>query len=324
MHPCLRILIPVLFLAGNVCNAQQQSINTLRVLEWNVENLFDTRHDEGKEDEDFTPEGDYHWTRQRYWQKLNNVAKVIAATSEPDGFPPDLIGLCEVENDSVLTDLTQRSALRNLYYQYLITESPDRRGIDVALLWQPGRFRPLMHQVLRVPSAENGLPPTRDMLYVKGLTKNVRRDADTLHVFVVHFPSQVSGIIGRRNRALAAATLWHAVDSILRTPSARIIVMGDFNATASDEIFHTTKLTIADPRTGGTYCFRGQWDYIDHILLSPSLSGAPRHVEACAYPWLLEENQTMGGHQPRRTFRGPSYHGGVSDHLPLLMCIEQP
>lgn len=317
----LRRIITVVFIFANIiCAAQTPSHATLKVMEWNVENLFDTRHDEGKKDEAFTPEGANRWTRNRYWRKLTDMSKVIAATSDADGQIPDLIGLCEVENDSVLHDLTKRSALRNLYYQYLLTDSPDERGIDVALLWQPGRFLPLSHQSIRVPSVAKNLPPTRDILYVKGIIET----RDTLHVFVTHLPSRLGGRTGDRNRQLAAATLWTVVDSILLTPSPNIIVMGDFNATATDRIFRNKRLTIADPPQGGTYCFRGYWSCIDHILLSHSLSAAKRHVQVCDLPWLLEDNLTTGGQQPRRTFRGPSYHGGVSDHLPLIMRIELP
>ena len=316
-----RWLATIYIIAASIsCAAQTPHIASIKVMEWNVENLFDTRDDEGKEDEAFTPEGEYRWTRNRYWRKLTDISKVIAATSETDGMLPDLIGLCEVENDSVLHDLTTRSPLRNLYYNYVMTDSPDRRGIDVALLWQPGRFLPCSHQSIRVPSAEQELPSTRDILYVKGIIET----RDTLHVLVSHMPSRLGGRTGDRNRELAASTLWHVVDSILQTPSPNIIVMGDFNATASDGIFRKAKLTITDPPHGGTYCFRGYWSCIDHILLSPSLSDKKRQVQVCELPWLLEDNVTTGGKQPHRTFRGPSYHGGVSDHLPLLMHIELP
>ena len=251
------------------------------------------------------------------------MAKVIAATTADDGCPPDLIGLCEVENDSVLTDLVHRSPLRNLHYQYIMTDSPDRRGIDVALLWQPGRFFPLHHTSLRVPSAEQELPPTRDILYVKGLA-NIdasKTEADTLHVFVVHLPSRLGGTAGDKNRQLAASTLWTSVDSVLHTPSPNVIVMGDFNATSNDRIFRHSPLRPIDPATGGTYCFRGQWSCIDHFVLSPTLTSLNHNISVLELPWLLEENLTTGGTQPRRTFRGPSYHGGVSDHLPLLITI---
>ena len=104
----------------------------LTFVEYNVENIFDTRHDEGKQDKEFLPDATRHWTEKRYWKKLDRIGKSILSTSE-DGIP-DLIALCEVENDQTLTDLTKRSLLRNAGYEYVMTQSPDARGVDVALI----------------------------------------------------------------------------------------------------------------------------------------------------------------------------------------------
>lgn len=298
---------------------------------WNVENLFDTLHDEGFHDEQFLPEGPYKWTSSRYWRKLNEVSKVVAAMSENGGIP-DIIGMCEVENDSVLTRLTRHSALRGLGYDYVMTHSEDARGIDVALLYQPVSFRPLELQTIRVTSREEGLRPTRDILYAKGLTIAQETEEtplymDTLHVLVVHLPSRVGGHAGDTNRKLAAATLWGVVDSIMahatsvRDKVPRIVVMGDFNTDANDRIFRHQPLQLTDDRTSpGTYCFRGIWQWIDHILVSSSVraKGAATPVQC---PWLLEKDMKYGGEKPRRTFRGPAYHGGISDHLPLVLDV---
>ncbi len=301
-----------------VCMAQKTAQPPLKVMEWNVENLFDTRHDEGKQDEDFTPEGAYRWTRTRYWRKLTELSKVIAATAATDGQMPDLIGLCEVENDSVLRDFTRRSPLRHLRYRYLMTNSPDQRGIDVALLWQPNRFNMLDYRCIGIPCQAEGLTPTRDILYVRGITNNF----DTLHVLVTHMPSRLGGTMADRKRQLAATTLWNITDSLLHTPSPHIVVMGDFNATGTDPIFSHTPLHPADPPTGGTYCYQGQWSYIDHILLSPTLTTCRHTVQVVSQPWQLELNENMRMQQPRRTYRGPAYMGGVSDHLPLLLYLH--
>lgn len=308
----------------------------LRLLSWNLENLFDTVHDEGFRDEEFLPQGERRWTSYRYRQKLKEVARVVAAVAD-DGGVPALIGLCEVENDSVLTQLVRRSPLRALGYSYVMSCSEDARGIDVALLYQPSDFRLLESRSLRVPSREQGLRPTRDILYAKGLVLR-GEGTDTLHVFVVHLPSRVGGHAGDRNRKLAARTLWAAVDSVracsasssaeassMPTPSPSepaIVVMGDFNATRRDRIFRKAPLRCTDdPSADGTYCYQGFWQWIDHILVSGSVptGGYARPVRL---PWLLEENRTYGGAMPRRTFRGPVYHGGVSDHLPLVLDVS--
>ena len=123
------------------------------------ENLFDCRHDSLKEDREFLPGGEKKWTPSRYWRKLDALSKVVAAVGEER--LPDLVGLCEVENDSVLFDLTRRSSLRALGYRYVATHSPDVRGIDVALLYQPGSFRLLESRGITVPSVDAGFRPAQ-------------------------------------------------------------------------------------------------------------------------------------------------------------------
>ena len=136
---------------------------SLTMVELNCENLFDYRDDEGKQDEDYLPEATRHWTKQRYWHKQNHIAQTLLSCA--DNGIPDLIALCEVENDSALNDLCHRSLLRHAGYEYLMTNSPDMRGIDVALLYSPFTFAPIRHQAIRVEPIE-GMRPTRDILYV--------------------------------------------------------------------------------------------------------------------------------------------------------------
>ena len=289
----------------------------LRLMSWNVENLFDVEHDEGCNDEEFLPTGNHRWTSGRLWRKITDIARVVAAVAD-DGGLPDLIGLSEVENDSVLTRLTERGAMRHLGYRYVMTHSTDHRGMDVALLYQPERFRLLDHRDVRVPSVEHGLNPTRDILYIKGLTFWQER-LDTLHIIVVHLPSRTSGFQGDRNRRLAAETLWTLVDSI--GEGRHIIALGDFNAAARDRIFRQAPLRLTDdPHAPGTYCYRGHWQWIDHILLSSSLHNASP-ARAFSLPWLLEEDIKYGTQKPRRTYFGPVYHGGISDHLPIYLDL---
>ena len=323
MHSRLRPLGALLLIATMLPAAMPQSRQTLHVMTWNVENLFDTVHDEGCRDDEFLPDGERRWMSQRYWRKISDVATVIASAAG-EGALPDIVGLCEVENDSVLTTLVRRSELRNLGYEYVMTHSSDERGIDVALLYQPMRFRLLEQHDVRVPSRENGLRPTRDILLVKGLV-HAAAGFDTLNVIVAHLPSRAGGHEGDKNRRLAARTLWSVVDSLLTAHAeASIILMGDFNASHRDRIFRRAPLRLTDdPHSGGTYCFRGFWEWLDHILVSPHLQ-ADAPARPLRLPWLLEENRTYGGDMPRRTFRGPVYHGGISDHLPVLLDVIVP
>ena len=144
-------------------------LGILTFVELNCENLFDARKDSVKDDTEYTAESLRHWTRTRYWNKLNSIAQeIISCGDDNSGWAlPDLVALCEVENDTVLTDLSRRSLLRNAGYEYVITDSPDQRGIDVALLYSPFSFRLINHYPLRIPPMKE-MRPTRDILYACG------------------------------------------------------------------------------------------------------------------------------------------------------------
>ena len=193
-------------------------------VELNCENLFDYLHDEGKQDVEYLPESTRHWTKKRYWRKLNNIAQELLSCSN-EGIP-DMIALCEVENDSVMRDLTKRSLLRNAGYEYLMTSSPDQRGIDVALLYSPFTFAPIRSYPIRVEPIK-GMRATRDILYVCGETVS----GDTLHLFVVHQPSKFGGeTYSRPFRKLVADRVCQSVDSIYAvSPNAKLLIVGDFN-----------------------------------------------------------------------------------------------
>lgn len=296
-------------------------------VELNTENLFDCKHDSLKADTEFLPSSYRHWTPYRYWRKLNRVGQTIIACGEHDGSytAPDMVALLEVENDSVLFDLTKRSTLRMARYEYVMTDSPDERGIDVALLYSPFSFRLLSHCSIRIPPME-GLKPTRDILYVKGQTI----DDDTLHVFVVHAPSRSGGELEtRRHRMHVARRLLSSVDSIRTVaPDARIIVAGDFNDTNKDAsvtllesngLRDVTKGVKGTHGAKATYRYRGLWQSLDHVFCSPMM--ADRVVEAAVgdFPFLLEEDEKYGGRRPKPTYQGMKYHDGFSDHLPLVV-----
>lgn len=300
------------------------------LVELNCENLFDTEHDSLKQDMEFTPRSDHHWTRTRYWRKLNHISKEIIAMGEDsvNGWQlPDLVALCEVENDSVMYDLTRRSLLRGAGYQYVMTESPDVRGIDVALLYNPFTFHLLHHYSLRVTPVK-GMRPTRDILYACGMTLN----NDTLHVFTLHAPSRSGGERPTRPHRMAMARrLAMAIDSI-RTlhEKAQIIIAGDFNDyddgptleyLSSVGLINVSAKAKGSHGAKGTYRYRGEWRSLDHILCSPRLAGKVTECFIGDPPFLLEEEPKYGGYRPRRTYQGPKYQPGYSDHLPLVVRI---
>lgn len=306
------------------CSFTPVMAQSLTLVELNAENLFDYKHDSLKQDEEFLPESTRRWTRKRYWRKLNNIAQELLSCRE-DGIP-DLIALCEVENDAVMQDLTKRSLLRNAGYEYLMTESPDQRGIDVALVYSPFAFRPISHYSLRVPLVGD-MRPTRDILYVCGQLQS----GDTLHVFVVHAPSRYGGEHRSRPfRKSAADRLCLSLDSIRAvTPDAHILVTGDFNdftdSPSLQQLYQHQLHNLTSEATGqngvrGTYRFQGEWDSLDHVLASPSMQSKVEQAFIHSPLFLLEEDERYGGYIPRCTYNGMRYQAtGYSDHLPLVV-----
>ena len=315
----------------------------LTLVSLNCENLFDCRHDSLKNDYEWLPEGTNRWTQTRYWHKLNNIGREILACGEQWGdFSaentrkstkksekstwklPDLVALSEIENDSVLRDLTKRSLLRNARYEYVATNSPDVRGIDVALLYSPFTFRLLNHHAIRVKPLKD-MRPTRDILYASGQVVS----GDTLHVFVVHAPSRSGGeAVTQPHRLQVAERLCEAVDSVFRLhKTAKILVAGDFNDYADNKSIHRIEeggLTdISRHATGrngakATYRFQGEWGSLDHIFASESMTACVAECYVFDAPFLLEDDETYGGVKPRRNYNGPNYMNGFSDHLPLV------
>ena len=292
---------------------------SLTIVELNCENLFDCQHDTLKQDQEWLPASVRNWTPARYWRKLNHIGQEILSCQ--DEGVPDLVALVEVENDSVLFDLTRRSLLRNAGYQYLMTESPDVRGIDVALLYQPYMFRPICCDYLDITPLED-MRPTRDILYVQGETVG----GDTLHVFVVHAPSRFGGERQTRpNRHVVMERLMGAVR--LLPPDAKVIVAGDFNDYAdSPSLQYLTEQGLSNITADaqgthgaeGTYRYEGRWQSIDHVLCSRVLVDFVDRVFINDAPFLLEEDKKYGGLKPLRTYNGYRYQRGFSDHLPLV------
>ena len=237
---------------------------------------------------------------------------------------PDMVALCEVENDSVLHDLTRRSLLRNARYDYVMTCSPDERGIDVALVYSPFSFRLIRSYSVRVEPIKD-MRPTRDILYASGVIAS----GDTLHVIVAHLPSRRGGERHSRPFRMAAADRVAAVaDSVYNvSKDAKIIIAGDFNDyanSASVRMLCGKRLKdISAEATGsngakGTYRYQGEWGSLDHILVSESLARNVVHCYVNDALFLVEPDDKYGGVKPRRNYLGPRYQNGFSDHLPLV------
>jgi predicted extracellular nuclease len=336
MKPRLILCFLVLLLSA-VTFAQ----GNFRVMFYNVENLFDTEDDPHKNDNEFLPDGAKHWTEWRYRNKLNNIATVISTAGE--GWEtPDAVGLCEVENEHVMDDLTRRSPLKKWNYRYVITDSPDKRGIDVALMYRPDRFKYLTHTSYRIKFPGNNRKRTRDVLHVTGLVAGV----DTLDVFVCHSPSRVGGEKeSEPSRIYVASVIKSNIDLLQRTrKNAKIIVMGDFNDEPSNNSVLKTLGAAPVAKTAepnrlynlfyhyetltnrGSYKYRRTWNMLDQIIVSGNLldKRQPLHVlpetaQIFSRDYMMTGDKSRGGIRPKKTFHGSTYEGGYSDHLPIIV-----
>ena len=284
------------------------------MVSYNVENLFHPAHDsvagEPKEDLEWTPEGSRRWSYKRYYQKEENIARVLTNIGEWEGV--DVVGLQEVENAAVVKRLCY--TLRRNTYDFVHYESPDKRGIDVALMYKKARVDTLATRVLHVDISPE---TTRDILYV--CAKVDKRD--TVHFFVCHMPSQRGGKAESDwKRETARGVLERAVDSVFGVnPQAKIIVMGDMN---SEEL---TIEGLKDKFTNyqsGTHKYQGEWSFLDHFFVSEALDSVS---QAWVYDaeWIMEKDEKYMGLKPKRTYNGFRYQNGYSDHLPIVLRIEQ-
>lgn len=317
--------------------------DTLRfkTLFWNVENLFDTQHDTLKNDLEFLPQSLRAWSNKRFKKKVDDIARVIVASGEWQ--IPDLIGLCEVENENALTHLTRYSALKELGYRYVMTNSDDRRGIDVALLYQRDRFKLLQHQSIAIPHHLINRAPTRDILHVTGKLLS----QDSLDIFIVHFPSRTGGAKeSEAFRLLAASTLRQAIDSLLEIrENPQLLIMGDFNdypesksikqvlnvqlpsqIPESNKLYHLLARKCKTEKEYGSHKYNGEWKLLDHLIVSGNLLDErnscytnEKKANLLRLPFLLVEDKKYGGYQPFRTYNGMKYIGGYSDHLPVFI-----
>lgn len=313
---------------------------TIRMMFYNVENLFDTEDDPDKNDDDFLPDGPMHWTTGRYRQKLNNLYKVIVAVGGWQ--PPEIIGLCEIENRKVLEDITQNTPLSKYEYQIIHYDSPDERGIDVAMLYRKGKFQVMYDEVVHITFINDPNTKTRDVLYVKGIALK----KDTLHIFINHWPSRRGGQHStEKYRTQAARILRKKVDSIWQhNANANIILTGDFNDDPHDKsltemlkamqpdapylpenLYNLT--TIDTKNTTGTLKYKGNWNTFDQFIVSGNLLThshlhlSPGDFHIFTPDFLLVKDEKYAGHKPFRTYLGYRYSGGFSDHLPVYIDI---
>ena len=303
------VLIGIVVLAG-VLTA---SADSLCVVSYNVENLFHPDKDSITDDAEWTPDGERHWSFARYNRKVENIARVLTNIGEWSGV--DVVGLQEIENAAVVKKVCY--TLRRGEYGFVHYDSPDRRGIDVALIYKKSRVDTLRSEKLKVKSE---VFTTRDILYVSALVDK----KDTIHFFVCHLPSQRGGAAESAwKREAAKETLQQAVDSVLETnKDAKIIVMGDMNSEDIRVSGLVDKMGDGLQVTGyGTHKYQGRWTYLDHFYVSPSINevSTARVYDA---EWIQENDEKYMGLKPKRTYNGFTYQNGYSDHLPIVLMVS--
>ena len=313
-----------------------------RILFYNVENLFDTKDDSLKNDAEFLPQGAKYWTWKKYQDKCSKIAKIIMAVG---GWElPEIVGLCEIENRKTLNGILYSTPLKKGNYKIIHNESPDHRGIDVALLYQADRFFPIDTSFLKLTYNKSSYSTTREILYVKGATHT----DDTLHIFVNHWPSRWGGQLESENKRISAAQLLRSkVDSLFRYNSkTKIIIMGDFNDYPDNKSINNTLkasmpnkeiidnelynlASILENKSSiASHKYKGVWGMLDQFIVSGALMNAngilqaqPNNMFIFAPNYLLETDNSYKGIRPNRTYIGYKYHGGFSDHLPVYLDL---
>lgn len=308
---------------------------------WNVENLYDTLNDPFKFDEDFLPEGSYKWNGQRYLKKLEHLSDVISEMGtdvSPDGLA--ILGLCEIENKSVVKDLINTPKLKQRNYQIVHFDGPDARGVDPALIYNPKYFTVTKWRSYHVTVVTDSAHKTRDQLVVSGLFAG-----EPLTVIVNHWPSRRGGeLLSRANRISAAKMARHIADSIMKLDTKnKVIIMGDLNDDPTNESVKKHIKTSSDvKRTAedefynpmenlykqgiGTLAWEDSWNLFDQILLNkPLISNSFKtfqYYKAFVFnkPYLRGDYGNFKGY-PFRTYSGGIYSGGYSDHFPVYVLM---
>lgn len=315
------ILLMMLSVVGFALRAQENEKKL--AMFWNLENFFDwTDQGTGESDAEFSSYGKRHWTRKRFYTKCDAVSKTIFHIGDLYGKLPDVIGFAEIENRGVLEKLCSSTLLRKCGYRIVHFDSSDRRGIDVALLYRTTCYNHLSTS-LRTPETDGKKLQTRDMLHVS--LKDLQTD-EIYDYIVCHHPSKFGGEESSIPKRLAAMTaLKEMCDSL---GNRNIIVMGDFNDVPSAAQFDmldnilVNKSDTLHAAGRGTIRYEGKWDLIDMFLVSSNIEGHSV-MDIPEVPFLMTRESRHAGEKPLRTYSGPRYLGGVSDHLPVVLYFRK-
>ena len=318
-----RTIVVAILMLTTAASAQE----TFTAAWWNVENLFDTRDDPHTNDDEFTPQGDLRWTRRKLKVKLQGIHKTLTLMDLPD-----VVGLAEVENKYVLRELCQSTPLAQVPYRYVHYDSPDRRGIDCALIYRADRFSVTASRRVGVSDSAAGFF-TRDILVVEGVTAG----GDTVCLLLNHWPSKRGGDEAEAQRLRVADTLRRLmVELYSKHPDAAVIAMGDLNSTVEEAPIvqgmgfgadsinpdGIRNLTRRLPKEWGSHKYQGQWSYIDQVFLLAGDRWLVGDLKVMRFDHLLTAEKRHPGQRPKRTNSGLRYEGGLSDHLPLRLRLR--
>ncbi|WKK65958.1 endonuclease/exonuclease/phosphatase family protein [Lutimonas zeaxanthinifaciens] len=326
---------------------QIENSNNEIIAFYNVENLFDTIDDPDTFDEDYTLEGRYKYSRENYREKIDKTARVISeiGSSETKN-KPVLVGLAEIENSRVLNDLLESDKFENNKYEIIHKDSPDHRGIDVALIYKPLNFFPIHYEFLELKlwNEQGERIYTRDVLYVHGIL-----DSEEIHLFVNHWPSRRGGKLKSEPKRLKAAYLVNQKTNeiLVQNPKAKILVLGDFNDDPFDQSIKdvlsrnksTSKKTgpiFFNPmekmfRKGmNTLAYRDGINLFDQILVSKSFMKNSNLIDGYYFlkagiynpAYLINMKGRFAGY-PKRSFNRQKYDGGYSDHFPVFIELAK-
>lgn len=314
-------------------NTKKQSYHTVAF--YNLENLFDTVDDENVLDNDFLPESDRNWTPKRYEKKLYKLSSAISSLgADETGNAPVLVGVAEVENKKVLSDLVDSEKLRQFDYDFVHYNSPDERGIDVGLLYQKGHFEVTHSESIPILlyNEEGERDYTRDTLYVKGVMHG-----ETIHIFVNHWSSRRDGSDETAHKRIKAAqVVREKIDTIQDTEfDPHIMVMGDFNDNPTDESIqkHLMSAELYNPMEKlltiykGSLNYRGEWNLFDQIIFSTNFFNYKKGTHSFASADIFDDHfltNWKGRYEgtPFRTYAGRKYLGGYSDHFPVYIKLK--
>lgn len=334
------IVILVLMIPFEITLIAQEEYDsgTIRIMFYNVENLFDTTNDPDTDDDDFLPSGLMRWNKTRYNHKINSIFKTIVAAGTWD--PPVIIGFSEIENRTVLEDLINRTSLSYYGYGIIHDNSPDPRGIDVCMLYRKDRVSIIETKSLIPYDYDPGDFHSRSVLFTKCVLMG-----DTLYMMINHWPSRRGGVLAANEpRKAIALMIRNVVDSIVynTSGSSKIIIMGDLNCSPDDPVLQillnpednvsadlVNLSSRSDYKHSGTYKFQGSWELLDHIIIS-------RNMLNCNYgiyteinnfrifkpDFLMKQDTKYPGLTTFSTYYGYRYQGGYSDHLPVLLDLR--